>query len=52
MGFFDDIFGGLFDFDGNGTTSPDEEFLGYMMMEDCLKEDGDDGDVEDSLWYE
>ena len=38
MGFFDDIFGGIFDFNGDGKTSWDEEWIGYKIMQDVEKE--------------
>ena len=28
----------LFDFDGDGNVSPDEEFLGYLMFEELMEE--------------
>ena len=43
MGFFDDIFGqpfgGMFDMNGDGKTDMAEEWLGYMVMNECLKEE-------------
>ena len=42
MGFLDDLFGNLFDLDGDGKTTPDEEFLAYMMWNEANKEDGAD----------
>ena len=38
MGLFDDIFGGLFDFNGDGKTTWDEEWVAYMIMQDIAKE--------------
>lgn len=38
-GFFDDIFGGAFDFNGDGKTTFDEEFLGLMIIDECERED-------------
>ncbi len=38
MGFFDDIFGGFFDFNGDGKTSWDEEWIAYKIMQDIEKE--------------
>ena len=35
----DDIFGGMFDFDGDGKTDIGEEFLAYMMFEELSKDD-------------
>ena len=44
---FDDLFGGLFDFDGDGTTDIGEEAVGYAnlehMMEDEESSDDDFG---------
>ncbi len=41
MGIFetdnDDLLGGLLDLDGDGKTSLDEEFMGYLMAEELLK---------------
>jgi len=43
MGFFDDIFGqpfgGMFDMNGDGKTDLGEEWLGYMVINECMKED-------------
>lgn len=39
MGFFDDIFGGFFDFNGDGKTTWDEEWLGMMIINECMKEE-------------
>lgn len=46
MGFLDDLFGNLFDLDGDGKTTPDEEFLAYMMWNEANKEDDED-DIDD-----
>lgn len=41
MGFFDDIFGqpfgGLFDINGDGKTDIGEEWLGFMIINECMK---------------
>lgn len=46
MGFFDDLFGqpfgGMFDFNGDGKTDFGESWLGYKIIEDCMKEEKDD----------
>ena len=42
----DDLFGGMFDFNGDGTTDPIEAGLGYMILDDILSED-DDTDADD-----
>lgn len=43
MGFFDDLFGqpfgGMFDFNGDGKTDFGEEWVGYMIINDCMKEE-------------
>jgi len=43
MGFFDDIFGqpfgGMFDMNGDGKTDFGEEWLGYMVINECMKEE-------------
>lgn len=36
--------GGIFDFNFDGKTSWDEEALGYMIINECMKEDSDDND--------
>ena len=36
--------GGIFDFNFDGTTSWDEQALGYMIINECMKEDNDDDD--------
>lgn len=35
----DDLWGGMFDFNGDGKTDIGEEWVGYKIMEDCMKED-------------
>lgn len=46
MGFFDDIFGqpfgGLFDFNGDGKTDLGEQWIGHMIISECMKEDKED----------
>lgn len=50
MGLFDDnnydFFGGMFDFDGDGKTTWNERFLGFMSFEDFTKEDTFDDDYD------
>lgn len=47
----DDLFGGLFDFDGNGETDAVEAALGFQMMDELLDdEDNDPGDGFDDHW--
>lgn len=36
--------GGIFDFNFDGKTSWDEQALGYMIINECMKEDSDDDD--------
>lgn len=48
---FDDLFGGLFDFDGDGTTDIAEEAVGYAILEDMMEgeeySDEDDFDFDE-----
>lgn len=48
MGFFDDIFGqpfgGMFDMNGDGKTDLGEEWLGYMVINECMKEEKENAD--------
>lgn len=50
MGFFDDIFlqpfGGMFDMNGDGKTDLAEKWLGYMVINECMKE----AENENSYW--
>ena len=40
---FDDIFGGMFDFNGDGHTEFAEEAVGFAVMEEMMsEEDGED----------
>lgn len=41
----DDFIGGMFDFNGNGRTDLDEEFIAYNIYEDVTKNDSDDSSV-------
>ena len=34
-----DPFGGMFDFNGDGVTDAAEEALGFMILEEMMKED-------------
>ena len=47
MGLFgnnnNDLFGGLFDFNGDGKTSWDEEYIAYRIFEECTKDDNSSG---------
>lgn len=46
MGFFDNIFGqpfgGMFDFNGDGKTDFGEQWIGHMIINECMKEDKED----------
>ena len=42
-----DPFGTMFDFDFDGQTSPEEEVLGLMMMEECFRENDRESDDDD-----
>ena len=44
----DDFFGGLFDFNGDGKTSIDEEFLAYKIFEETTKEENGNDEIEDT----
>lgn len=48
MGLFDKndkgLFGGLFDFNGDGKTTWDEEYLAFKIFEECTKEEEKDFD--------
>lgn len=37
MGFFDDTFGGFFDFNGDGKTTWDEEWIAYKILDDIVE---------------
>lgn len=55
MGLFDKndkgLFGGLFDFNGDGKTTWDEEFLAFKIFEECTKEENDsDSDFDSDLF--
>ena len=39
-----DLFGGLFDFNGDGKTDLGEEFLAFKMFEEVTKDDEEDED--------
>ena len=45
MGFFNDAFGGgIFDFNGDGEITWNEEALGFMIFEEIMKE-GDESEM-------
>lgn len=52
MGFFDDLFGqpfgGMFDFNRDGKTDFAESWLGYKIIEDCMKEEKEDDPYSDA----
>ena len=48
-GFFDNPFGGFFDFNGDGKEDPVEIFLAYKMFDEMTKEDNDSDSLEDDL---
>ena len=43
-----DLFGGLFDLNGDGETTMDEELLGLMMMNECFQEEEEEQNKKDS----
>ena len=43
----DDIFGGMFDFNGDGQTDAAEEALGFMILDEMSHEDNEEEDGED-----
>ena len=50
---FDDISGGIFDFNGDGHTDFAEEAIGFAVMEDMMSEEDsvDDFDIDlDDEW--
>ena len=51
MGIFDDMFGGLFDFNGDGETDMMEGMMGFHILNEMEKrnhyDDDDDDDEED-----
>ena len=44
----DDLFGGMFDLNGDGHTDFDEEAIGFAIMEDMMSEEDslDDSDFD------
>lgn len=48
MAAFDDLFGNLFDLNGDGETNFTEEFINFSILhEDCDEEDGTYDENED-----
>jgi hypothetical protein len=41
-----DFFGGIFDFNRDGKTDFSEQFLGFMIMQDIMKTEDDDNDLD------
>ena len=41
------FFGGLFDLDGDGVTTPEEEYVSFRIFEEMLEDEEDDEDDED-----
>lgn len=52
MGFFDDLFGqpfgGMLDFNRDGKTDFAESWLGYKIIEDCMKKEKEDDPYSDA----
>lgn len=46
---FDDLFGGLFDFNGDGDTDFGEEMLGLAIMDDIIEGESEEVDPDDDL---
>ena len=44
---FDDIFGGMFDFDGDGHTDFLEEATGFAILDEMSKEESDEYSLDD-----
>ena len=40
----DDLFGGMFDFNGDGATDPIEAGLGSMILDEILSDEDTDAD--------
>ena len=51
-GFFDNLFGGLFDFDGDGVESLDEQFIGMHMLFDSDNDTDEDSDIDSGLFLD
>lgn len=47
--FWDNPFGGMFDFNGDGKEDFGEQWLGYKIFEECTKEENDDDDYSSDL---
>ena len=42
MGIFGGLFGDLFDLNGDGNIDPAEDYLGYNIFKETMKDDDDD----------
>lgn len=47
----DDLFGGMFDFNGDGKTDLGEQFIAYKIFEEVTKEDNPDSDDPDDIGF-
>ena len=43
-----DLFGGLFDFNGDGETDAMEAAIGFQMLEEAEREDSEEDEEEES----
>ena len=48
----DDLFGGMFDFNGDGKTDLGEEFIAYKIFEEISKENDNVDDLSDDFLYD
>ena len=48
-GFWDNPFGGMFDFNGDGKEDFGEQFIGFKIFEECTKEDNDNDDYSSDI---
>lgn len=51
MGIFGGLFGDLFDLNGDGNIDPAEDYLGYNVFRETMKDDDDDLDDFDDDYY-
>lgn len=47
-----DLWGGMFDFNGDGVTDIGEEYLAYKIYEAVTKDSEDCADEDEDLWPE
>lgn len=52
MGFFDDIFGGFFDFNGDGKTTWDEQWIAQKIIQDIENETKKENSDDTPIYYE